>query len=118
LRRQLQETYHALHQREGRQCARLWHGLGEIDGVKRYGPAPTTRRTPTIAFTVGGRRPAEVARQLADAACFVSDGDFYASTAVERLGQQPDGVVRIGVACYTTDEEVERVLTAVAAASG
>jgi selenocysteine lyase/cysteine desulfurase len=43
---------------------------------------------------------------------FVSCGDFYATTVVQRLGQ-PDGVVRAGCACYTTMEEVERLIDAV-----
>ncbi len=115
LRAQLEATYRALHDRETRQFARLWQGLGDIDGVVRYGPPPGPRRTPTVAFTMRGRRPAEIAGELSRAACFVSDGDFYASTAVERLGRQPDGVVRIGIACYTSDAEVERVLSALAA---
>jgi selenocysteine lyase/cysteine desulfurase len=31
-------------------------------------------------------------------------------TVIERLGQAPDGVVRAGCACYTTPEEVDRLL--------
>ena len=44
---------------------------------------------------------------------FVSHGDFYAATVVERLGQTPHGLVRAGCACYTTPEEVERLSVAV-----
>jgi len=54
-----------------------------------------------------------VARALADRAVFVSSGDFYATTVVERLGV-PGGLVRAGCACYTTTEEVDRLITAVA----
>ena len=31
-------------------------------------------------------------------------------TVMERLGQAKDGVVRAGCACYTTSEEVERLI--------
>jgi selenocysteine lyase/cysteine desulfurase len=41
---------------------------------------------------------------------FLSHGDFYAATVIERLGHAADGVVRAGCACYTTVEEVERLL--------
>jgi selenocysteine lyase/cysteine desulfurase len=59
--------------------------------------------------------PAEaVARHLAARAVFVSSGDFYASTVVERL-ELPHGLVRAGCACYTTDEEVERLIAGVKA---
>ena len=43
----------------------------------------------------------------------MSNGDFYAMTVMERLGQGNDGVVRAGCACYTTTEEVERLINGV-----
>jgi selenocysteine lyase/cysteine desulfurase len=58
--------------------------------------------------------PAEaVARQVAGAGVFVSHGDFYAASVIERLGLAEHGVVRAGCACYTTTEEVDRLLGAV-----
>ena len=44
---------------------------------------------------------------------FVSNGDFYAATIVERLGLVPDGLVRVGCSCYTSEEEVGRLVDAV-----
>jgi selenocysteine lyase/cysteine desulfurase len=55
----------------------------------------------------------EVAKKLAERGVFLSHGDFYAMTVVERLGLTPDGLVRAGCACYTTAEEVDRLLAAV-----
>ena len=40
-------------------------------------------------------------------------GDFYATTVVERLGLVEEGLVRAGCACYTTDEEIERLIAGV-----
>jgi selenocysteine lyase/cysteine desulfurase len=54
-----------------------------------------------------------IAQQLAERAVFVSNGDFYATTLVDRLGQAKDGMVRAGCACYTTSEEVERLIEGV-----
>jgi hypothetical protein len=34
-------------------------------------------------------------------------------TVIERLGQAPHGLVRTGCACYTTAEEVDRLLAGV-----
>ncbi len=65
--------------------ASLWQGLAAIDGVRLYGRPPGRPRTPTVAFTVGGRDAGEVAAHLATRGVFVSHGDFYASTLVERL---------------------------------
>ena len=53
-------------------------------------------------------------RALAERAVFVSHGDFYAATVVERLGLGPDGLVRAGCAVYTSEEEVERLIEGVA----
>ena len=102
-----------LHDRGNALVAQLWAGLEAIPGVKRYGVSPGLPRTPTVAFTVDGRRPQDVARALAEEGIFVSHGDFYAATVVERLGAEPDGLVRAGCACYTTAEEVDRLVAAV-----
>jgi cysteine desulfurase family protein (TIGR01976 family) len=90
---------------------RLWDGLGEIGGVRLYGPDPESPRTPTVAFTVAGYPAEAVARSLADEGVFVTSGDFYATTVVQRLGLP--GLVRAGCACYTTIEEVERLIAGV-----
>jgi selenocysteine lyase/cysteine desulfurase len=46
---------------------------------------------------------------------YVTHGDFYASTLVEKLGHAADGLVRAGAACYTTEEEVDRLVLGVSA---
>jgi selenocysteine lyase/cysteine desulfurase len=61
---------------------------------------------------MAGHSAEAVARRLADLALFVSSGDFYASTVVQRLGLA-DGLVRVGCACYTTEDEVERLIEGV-----
>ena len=58
--------------------------------------------------------PTQVARHLAARGVFLSHGDFYAKTVVDRLGLQPEGLVRAGCACYTTQEEVDRLIEGVA----
>jgi selenocysteine lyase/cysteine desulfurase len=103
----------ALHARGDGLFARLWEGLNAIRGVQCYGPPPTRPRTPTISFTVAGASPAQVARSLARAAVFVSNGNFYAASVVARLGQTREGLVRAGCACYTTEEEVDRLIESV-----
>jgi selenocysteine lyase/cysteine desulfurase len=70
-------------------------------------------RTPTVAFVVKGRTSDEVAEALAARAVFVSNGDFYATTVVRRLGHEADGLVRAGCACYTTAAEVDRLVDGV-----
>jgi cysteine desulfurase family protein (TIGR01976 family) len=93
--------------------ARLWNGLGAIEGLTRYGPPPGQLRTPTLSFTLRGHQTNDIARKLAAKGVFVSNGDFYAMTAIERIGQAADGVVRVGCSCYTTEEEIDRVIDGV-----
>jgi cysteine desulfurase family protein (TIGR01976 family) len=93
---------------------RLWNGLGAIGGVRRYGPPPSRPRTPTVAFTLDGHPAVEVARWLAEQGVFVSHGDFYATTVIDRLQLGDEGVVRAGCACYTTEDEVDRLVRGVA----
>ena len=103
-----------LHARGQELVERLWEGLRAIPGVSTYGPPPGAPRTPTVSFVLAGVPSQDVAVALAQRAVFVSNGDFYASTVVRRLGHERDGLVRAGCACYTTPEEVERLLEGVA----
>ena len=113
-RERLTNTMRALHARGTVLVRRLWEGLRGIQGVTCYGPPPGRPRTPTVVFTVAGVTPDDVAGALADRAIFASSGDFYATSIIERLGCAADGVVRAGCACYTTLDEVESLLGAVA----
>ena len=112
-RSRLQQTFAALHARGQKLVERMWSGLQRIDGVTLYGPAPDRPRTPTIAFNVRGKSAEHVARQLSQSGLFVSHGDFYAATVIEKLGVAPEGVVRAGAACYTNEDDVERLVDGV-----
>lgn len=102
-----------LHGRSNALFRQLWDGLGEIERVKRFGVAPDQPRSPTLAFKIAGKTSDEVAIALAERGLFVSHGDFYATTVIERLGAGEDGVVRVGCSVYTNDDEIRRVIDAV-----
>ncbi|MFN8580975.1 MAG: cysteine desulfurase-like protein [Gemmatimonadaceae bacterium] len=113
-RRQLVRALDALHARGDELVRRLWDGLAAVPKVRLFGPEPgTSPRTPTVSFVVDGTPSGEVATHLATRGIYASHGDFYASTVVERLGHAQDGVVRAGCACYTTAEEVDRLIEAI-----
>jgi len=113
LRGRLDGAFRQLHERGDALITQLWKGLREIERVRLYGLPPGAARTPTIAFTINDVPSIEVAKNLAERGVFLSHGDFYAMTIVERLGLAPDGLVRAGCACYTTAEEVDRLLACV-----
>jgi selenocysteine lyase/cysteine desulfurase len=110
----LAATFAELHARGAVLFETLWSGLAGIRGVTLYGLPPGRERTPTVAFTVAGTPSDAVAVAMAEKGLFVSHGDFYAATVIERLGVGSAGVVRVGCSVYTSPAEVERVLRAVA----
>jgi cysteine desulfurase family protein (TIGR01976 family) len=112
-RTRLRESFEWLHRSGQRLFRRLWDGLGAMSGVRRYGVGPGSPRTPTAAFTVNGVMSSVVAGALARRGVFVSHGDFYASTVIDRLRLGQEGLVRAGCACYTSEEEVDRLLEGV-----
>lgn len=112
-RERLASAFAGLHARGQEMLERMWEGLRAIRGVTLFGPPPSQPHTPTLSFTVAGRTSDEVASALAERGVFVSNGDFYATTVVERLGLSSGGLVRAGCACYTTGEEVDRLVDGV-----
>lgn len=114
-RERLSRAMHELHARGDALLARLWDGLSAIDGVTCHGPRPGTPRTPTISFRVEGHRSEAVARFLVPRGVYVSNGDFYATTVARKLGVVEEGLVRAGCSCYTTIDEVERLIDGVQA---
>jgi cysteine desulfurase family protein (TIGR01976 family) len=112
-RERLQRGYASLHEDGLRLTRALWDGLSALPRVRVYGPPPTQPRTPTVSFTVQGMDCDDVARKLAERAIFASSGDFYATTVCDRYGIE--SLLRVGCACYTTDEEVARLIESVAA---
>jgi selenocysteine lyase/cysteine desulfurase len=114
-RGRLRSVFESFHQRGSMLLKQLWDGLSGLEDVKLFGPPPAAPRTPTLAFTVNGRPADQVSRYLASRGIFASHGDFYATTVARRLGVGDSGFVRIGCACYTTSDEVDRVIEAVRA---
>ena len=112
-REQLQASFAELHHRHENLLKRLWNGLTEIDGVRIYGLPPEGMRTSTISFTVKNHPSEKVSRALAEKGVFASSGDFYATTVAEKMGLAEEGFVRAGCACYTTEEEIDRLVSGV-----
>ncbi|HEU5130987.1 MAG TPA: cysteine desulfurase-like protein, partial [Pyrinomonadaceae bacterium] len=113
LRDGLRSMFQETHARNKALFSRLWNALSAIPRVKMYGPPPDSPRTPTLAFTIDGLTSTEAAARLSERGLFLSHGDFYAYTIVERLGLQPEGFIRAGCAIYTTEEEIDRLIDGV-----
>jgi cysteine desulfurase family protein (TIGR01976 family) len=119
LRRRLSAAYRTLHQRSQPLFTRLWEGLQATDGVTLFGPPPGEPRTPTLGFAIDGLRPADAAGRLARHGLFLSHGDFYAATVIDRLGYRDrGGILRAGCAAYTTEDEIDRLVAGVRELAG
>ncbi|MDQ8162050.1 MAG: cysteine desulfurase-like protein [Gemmatimonadota bacterium] len=114
-RARLASVMHALHARGDALLQQLWDGLHAIEGVTVFGPPPGTARTPTLSFHVQGIASEQVAQFLAPRGVYVSHGDFYATTVARRLGLAHEGLVRAGCSCYTTADEIARLVDGVRA---
>lgn len=117
-RRELKMGMAAIRAYERDLFQRLVAGLGQIPGLRIYGitdPARFDRRVPTVSFTLAGLTPNQVARRLDEANIFVWDGNFYALAVTERLGlEDHGGLVRVGLAHYSTAEEVDALVDVLA----
>lgn len=100
----------ALEAHEDRLRQRLEDGLAQVDGLVLHSRA--RHRTPTLLFTVDGVAAADLSRSLAEAGVNAPAGSFYALEASRRLGLGDGGGVRAGLAPYTDDGDVDRLLAA------
>ncbi|MBC8391046.1 MAG: cysteine desulfurase-like protein [Deltaproteobacteria bacterium] len=88
--------------------------LKKVANVKVYSPSEDYPKTSTISFTMDGVHPNTIAKHLASQGIFVWDGDFYAAQITKILGlNESGGFVRIGLAPYNTEEELDRTLAAI-----
>jgi cysteine desulfurase family protein (TIGR01976 family) len=114
----LRAAFAAIERHESALCRRLLDGLAAREDVTIYGITDRDRlpeRAPTVAFRVAGRRPAEVARSLAEQGIFCWSGNNYALPLTTALGLEPDGVARVGFLHYNTPAEIDALLDALAA---
>jgi cysteine desulfurase family protein (TIGR01976 family) len=94
----------------------LIDGLQQIAGVQLFGitdRAQFAQRVPTVALAIGGVPSKAAAKALGERGIFCWHGDYYAVDICRALGQQTDGMVRLGIMHTTTPEEIERTVTAI-----
>ena len=89
--------------------------LPKIKGLKIYGPPEGHPRTSTVTFRIDGVHANKIAKFLGEKGLFVWDGDYYALQLINHvLGLEKEGgLVRIGLAPYNTEDEIDRLIAAV-----
>jgi cysteine desulfurase family protein (TIGR01976 family) len=91
---------------------RIEEGLAQLSGVTVFSRA--AHRTPTLLVGLGGREQ-EAYAFLAERGINAPAGSFYALEASRRLGLGDTGALRIGLAPYVGDDDVDRLLDAMTA---
>ena len=87
---------------------RIDDGLADLPGVTVHSRAAF--RTPTLLLSFPGRDPQDAYRFLAGRGVNAPAGTFYALEASRRLGFGDRGALRVGLAPYTDDGDVDRLL--------
>ena len=86
---------------------------GLPDAVELYGLRTMNGRVPTFCFNLPERSPGSVAALLAERDLAVWHGNYYSLETMRHLGLD-DGAVRAGIVHYNTENEVDRLLAALA----
>ena len=119
-RGRIESAYRAAVDHEARLVTRLIDGIQAIPGTTIHGitnPNRVGERVPTVSLTHDRVSPPATAERLARDGVCVWSGHNYALEVVRQLGiDERSGVVRIGIAHYNTEEEVDGTLTALESA--
>jgi cysteine desulfurase family protein (TIGR01976 family) len=108
-RQRLLTAMAAVEAHEHRLRQRLEDGLAELPGVVVHSRA--RQRTPTLLLTFRERDAADAYRALAQVGVNAPAGSFYAVEASRHLGLGDAGGLRVGLSPYSTEEDVDRLLT-------
>jgi cysteine desulfurase family protein (TIGR01976 family) len=112
-RARLEAGMAALEEHEDRLRERIEDGVRALPGVTVWSRA--ARRTPTLLLTFDGRDAADAYRFLAERGVNAPAGSFYAIEASRHLGLGDTGGLRVGLAPYNDDADVDRLLAGLAA---
>lgn len=87
--------------------------LAGRNDLRLLGPQTPQDRAPTLAVVHNTKGGAELAAALAPLGIMAGGGDFYANRCLEGQGIDPgSGVLRLSFTHYTSDAEVDRLITA------
>lgn len=114
-REALLDAMSAVQAHENRLRERLENGL-ETLGATIYSRAQ--RRTPTLLVRFPGIDDSQVVRGLAAAGINAPASNFYAIECSRHLGLGDGGAVRIGLASYSDDTDIDRLLATLATITG
>lgn len=112
-REKLVDAFARLAEHEDALLARLESGLAELPAVTVHSRAE--HRTPTLLLTFDGRDTHDAYEFLAARGVDAPSSNFYALEASRRLGLGDEGGLRVGLAPYSSDDDIDRLLAGLGA---
>ncbi len=110
-RRDLRAAMLTIREYEQQLSRHMLQRLKQLPSLRLYGigdPERVAERVPTFAVVNQHANARKLAQLLADHGIATWSGNYYALALVERLGQAEEGMLRIGLAHYNTEEEIDR----------
>lgn len=96
---------------EARLTKRLLEGLGEIKGMKLYGPQDEGKQVGVVSFNIAGWEPQDLSAALDQSFDIaVRAGLHCAPYAHRTIGTFPEGTVRLSLSYFNTLEEINYTL--------
>ena len=98
---------------------RLLAGLRGVPGLRILGTQDASRQTATVSFTVEGQSVSNIAHNLDE--CFgimCRPGLHCAPQAHKTLGTLPLGTLRLAPGVFTTEDEIDKAIDAIARLAG
>lgn len=110
-RHRLQTAHHVLESHQQRLASRILHTVADQLSDQVVVHSQAQRRTPTLFLTFAEQHSQEVSRALIEQSIHAPAGSFYAYETFRALNVADESGLRIGVAPYTSDDDVDRLLT-------
>lgn len=103
-------------ERERVLTSRLLHTIADLKRVRVIGPKTMEKRRGVVSFTISGLTSEEVCRRLDHYGLALRHGHHCAQPLMVTLGIE--GAARASLAPYTTDEDIDRLIMALAEITG
>lgn len=109
-RARVANSFAAIEEHEDHLRSRLEAGLTELPGITIW--SRSALRTPTLLLTFANAECEAVSDALAEQDINAPSGNFYGWEPSRHLGLGAAGGLRVGLAPYSTDDDVDRLLAA------
>ena len=103
-----------LREKQQNMIAKLISEFSKIENVKIFGSKDSKKRASAVSINIGDRDSQEITYLLSDKYDIATRGGKHcAPLAHKRMGTLEQGMVRISISSFTTDEEINSVINAV-----